>query len=110
MRSLRLTIFTLNTLPSEPLLHLALYGGLSPLKLPSCHMEDTKNRDCPVCDRWLGKLAEEVPYSHHVISTIVCRESGKIMDEDNPPMAFPDGSVYSREVRLYCVIMACCRR
>jgi len=45
----------------------------------------------------LGKLAEEVPFSHHVNSTIVCRLSGKIMDEDNMPMAFPNGNVYSRE-------------
>jgi hypothetical protein len=60
-----------------------------------------KNRDCPVCDPWLGKLAEEVPFSHHVISTIVCRLSGNIMDEDNAPMAFPNGYVYSREVRTY---------
>ena len=59
-----------------------------------------KNRDCPVCDPWLGKLAEEVPFSHHVNSTIVCRLSGKIMDEDNAPMAFPNGYVYSREVRI----------
>jgi hypothetical protein len=58
-----------------------------------------KNCDCPVCDPWLCKLAEEVPFSHHVNSTIVCRLSGKIMDEDNAPMAFPNGYVYSREVR-----------
>lgn len=43
-------------------------------------------------------LAQEVPSSHHVNSTIVCQISGKIMDEDNPPMAFPNGYVYSREV------------
>lgn len=46
----------------------------------------------------LGKLAEEVPFSHHVNSTIVCRITGKIMDEDNWPLAFPDGNVYSVEV------------
>lgn len=45
----------------------------------------------------LGKLAEEVPFSHHVNSTIVCRITGKIMDEDNWPLAFPDGNVYSVE-------------
>ncbi|KAH9962959.1 CTLH/CRA C-terminal to lish motif domain-containing protein [Russula dissimulans] len=97
IQSFRLAIFSLNTLPSEPLLHLALYGGLSSLKLPTCYDHDVKNRDCPVCDSWLGKLAEEVPFSHHVNSTIVCRMSGKIMDEDNAPMAFPNGYVYSRE-------------
>ncbi|TFK34451.1 CTLH/CRA C-terminal to lish motif domain-containing protein [Crucibulum laeve] len=105
VKSFRLAIYNLNTLPTEPLLYLALYAGLASLKLPACYDHATKNVDCPVCDvetgesapKGLGKLAEEVPLSHHANSTIVCRISGKIMDEDNPPMAFPDGSVYSRE-------------
>ncbi|KAL0959940.1 hypothetical protein HGRIS_011603 [Hohenbuehelia grisea] len=109
VRSFRLAIYNLNTLPAEPLLHLALYAGLASLKLPACFDGATKNPDCPVCDGdiaiggteaikglGLGKLAEEVPFSHHVNSTIVCRISGKIMDADNPPMAFPEGYVYSR--------------
>jgi len=57
-------------------------------------------------------LAEEVPLSHHANSTIVCRISGKIMDEDNMPMAFPDGHVYSREVGrfsfLNCRVLSFC--
>ncbi|KAA1472045.1 hypothetical protein DENSPDRAFT_838193 [Dentipellis sp. KUC8613] len=93
----RLAIFNLNTLPSEPLLHLALYAGLASLKLPACYEPGTRNPDCPVCDPPLGRLAMEVPYSHHVNSTIVCRISGRIMHGDNPPMAFPNGYVYSRE-------------
>ncbi|KAF9467871.1 CTLH/CRA C-terminal to lish motif domain-containing protein [Collybia nuda] len=108
VRSFRLAIYTLNTLPSEPLLYLSLYAGLASLKLPACYDPSTKNVDCPVCDGedknsknpqglGLGKLAEEVPQSHHANSTIVCRISGKIMDEDNMPMAFPGGYVYSRE-------------
>ncbi|KJA23065.1 hypothetical protein HYPSUDRAFT_40183 [Hypholoma sublateritium FD-334 SS-4] len=105
-KSFRLAIYNLNTLSTEPLLHLALYAGLVALKLPACFDPVTKNVDCPVCDGesgdspvplGLGKLAGEVPYSHHANSTIVCRISGKIMDEDNMPMAFPDGHVYSRE-------------
>jgi macrophage erythroblast attacher len=110
IQSFRLAIYTLNTLPTEPLLHLALYAGLASLKLPSCYDHDhagTKNVDCPVCDAGLGKLAEEVPFSHHVNSTIVCRLSGKIMDADNMPMVFPDGNVYSREVSSTCRIVLC---
>jgi len=97
--SFRLAIYNLNTLPTEPLLHLALYAGLASLKLPACYDPATKNVDCPVCEAesGLGELAEEVPFSHHLNSTIVCRLSGKIMDEDNMPMAFPSGHVYSRE-------------
>ncbi|KAJ2925421.1 hypothetical protein H1R20_g11690, partial [Candolleomyces eurysporus] len=104
VRSFRFAIYNLNSIPTEPLLHLALYAGLVALKLPACYDPSTKNVDCPVCDTCsgdsslgLGKLAEEVPYSHHANSTIVCRLTGKIVNEDNPPMAFPNGRVYSRE-------------
>lgn len=54
-----------------------------------------------MCDESFGELAKEVPFSHHVNSTIVCSISGKIMNEDNQPMVFPGGYVYSREVRRY---------
>lgn len=77
-----------------------MYAGLASLKLPACYDHETTNVDCPVCDPDLGSLATEVPFSHHVNSTIVCRITGRIMNEDNSPMAFPQsGSVYSREVR-----------
>ncbi|KAF9078852.1 CTLH/CRA C-terminal to lish motif domain-containing protein [Rhodocollybia butyracea] len=104
----RRSIYMLNALPSEPLLNLALYAGLASLKLPACYEHSTKNVDCPVCDgdsggsssmrgMGLGKLAKEVPYTHHANSTIVCHITKKIMDADNMPMAFPNGYVYSRE-------------
>ena len=103
VQSFRLAIYNLSTLPTEPLLHLAMYAGLASLKLPACYDHETRNVDCPICDASLGLLAKEVPFSHHVISTIVCRLTGKIMDENNSPMAFPEhGYVYSREVRLLC--------
>ncbi|KAG6831708.1 hypothetical protein H0H87_004364 [Tephrocybe sp. NHM501043] len=110
IHTFRTAIYSLNTLPTEPLLHLALYAGLASLKLPVCYDPVTKNVDCPVCDGsadsgtqglGMGQLAQEVPLSHHANSTIVCRISGKIMDEDNPPMAFPDGHVYSKEVPIH---------
>jgi len=98
IQAFRLAIYNLNSLPTEPLLNLALYSGLASLKLPSCYNGSSQNVDCPVCDPSINILAEEVPYSHHANSTIVCRISGKIMDEDNMPLAFPNGNVYSREV------------
>jgi macrophage erythroblast attacher len=110
IQSFRQAIYSLNTLSTEPLLHLSLYAGLASLKLPACYTHSMKNVDCPVCDGevgsgsqglGLGKLAEEVPFSHHANSTIVCSITGKIMDADNMPLAFPDtGYVYSREVRI----------
>ncbi|ORX36619.1 putative negative regulation of gluconeogenesis-related protein [Kockovaella imperatae] len=53
------------------------------------------NVDCPTCGEDMKILASEVPMSHHVNSTIVCRISGKVMDSQNEPMAFPNGHVYS---------------
>ncbi|KAJ7064914.1 CTLH/CRA C-terminal to lish motif domain-containing protein [Mycena amicta] len=109
IQSFRHAIYSLNTLPTEPLLNLSLYAGLASLRLPACHNHMTKNVDCPVCDGegastirtgslGLGKLAQEVPFSHHANSTIVCSITGKIMDADNMPLAFPEsGFVYSRE-------------
>ena len=99
MKSFRLAVYELNALPTQPLLDLALYSGLASLKLPSCYNGSQPNPDCPVCDHaGLGKLAEEVPWSHHANSTIVCVISGKIMNEDNPPMVFKgSGNVYSRD-------------
>ncbi|KAG8942709.1 GID complex subunit containing RING finger motif [Tulasnella sp. 424] len=96
VNSFRTVAFNLYSLPTEPLLHLALYAGLASLKLPACSDGDCTNIDCPTCDsKGLGQLAKSVPMSHHVNSTIVCRISGDIMDENNPPMAFPNGFVYS---------------
>src|SRR5262249_2532987 len=96
IESFRHSIYSLNSLPNEPLLNLSLYAGLAALKLPVCFDSASKNVDCPVCDGigkstenaitelsspspkalgtglGLGKLAEEVPHSHHANSTIVC--------------------------------------
>ncbi|PVG01414.1 hypothetical protein CPB86DRAFT_102892, partial [Serendipita vermifera] len=91
-------IYELHSLPSEPLLHYALSAGLTALKVPACYDATCHNIDCPVCDsQGLGVLAKEVPFSHHANSTIVCRITGKIMNEDNPPLAFSNGNVYSSE-------------
>ncbi|KAI0760120.1 CTLH/CRA C-terminal to lish motif domain-containing protein [Fomes fomentarius] len=97
IQSFRLAIYHLSTLPTEPLLHLAMYAGLASLKLPACYSHETRNVDCPVCNLDLGELAKEVPFSHHVNSTIVCRITGKIMEADNMPLVLPNGQVYSKE-------------
>jgi macrophage erythroblast attacher len=59
-----------------------------------------RNIDCPTCSKDMGLLAKEVPFSHHVNSTLVCRISGEVMDDINYPMAFPNGYVYSYKVSL----------
>ncbi|RUS16328.1 CTLH/CRA C-terminal to lish motif domain-containing protein [Jimgerdemannia flammicorona] len=88
--------FALCSLPSQPLLSITLQAGLSALKTPQCLHPEQRNIHCPVCAAdTLGVLAEKLPLSHHVNSTIVCRISGAIMNWDNPPMALENGQVYS---------------
>lgn len=60
--------------------------------------QPTGNVDCPTCGPDIKVLAKEVPMSHHVNSTIVCRISGEVMDSNNEPLAFPNGYVYSSKV------------
>ncbi|KAI8969207.1 CTLH/CRA C-terminal to lish motif domain-containing protein [Mycotypha africana] len=93
--------FALCSLTSHPLLSITLQAGLSALKTPQCYVPEDQNVNCPICDnQTLGNLAEKLPLSHHVNSTIVCRISGKIMNEDNPPMLLPNGRVYSLHVSV----------
>ncbi|CAG8813725.1 28280_t:CDS:2, partial [Gigaspora margarita] len=94
----RIDFYELNALPSQPLLNVTLQAGLSALKTPMCYQHENKNIDCPVCSPdTLGTLAKDLPMNHHVNSTLVCRISKKIMNEDNYPMILPNGFAYSRD-------------
>lgn len=98
-------------LPPLPLLHVALSVGLSSLKTRACALpgaetsaartshDSNRHPDCPVCDPTrLGELARQVPFNHHDQSRLICRITGKVMDDTNPPMCLPNGHVYSDEV------------
>lgn len=65
---------------------------------------ESHNRSCPTCSPHLGFLAQEVPRSHQVNSVVMCRISGKVMDDaeggTGGAMAFPNGYVYSYGVSL----------
>lgn len=85
--------------------------------------DETRNLNCPVCATikltktphthqpsspvdglGLGTLAKEIPWSHHSNSTIVCRISGRVIDEGSEEgeggqaVALPNGRVYSKRV------------
>ena len=89
---------TLLSLPSVPLLHIALSAGLSALKTPSCHstyphstlssISPTSSSSlttsvCPICSTELNDLARNVPYAHHTTSHV---ESDLVL--------LPNGCVY----------------
>jgi len=111
----RNTTFKVYHVLQTPLIHIALSAGLSSLKALPCtpntaagHEKDTPypeafilgmHRTCPTCQsNRLGSLAAKVPRNHHNNSTLICRITGKVMDDRNPPMCLPNGIVYSEEV------------
>lgn len=74
---------------------------------PPIHtLEGRPSRECPLCSSPLCKLGAEVPYSHHVNSTIVCGITGKVVEGDGGEggqlvalvsRATGEGRVYSKE-------------
>lgn len=83
-------------------------ASLSSLPLPlilhpdseDSHPSPAHNRSCPTCSAHLGELSNELPSSHQLNSVVVCRISGKVMDDGDQgggggAMAFPNGYVYS---------------
>lgn len=93
------THHTLMTLPTQPLLHVAMSAGLSALKTPACHSKfnpassstpghvriATNTSLCPICSTELNDLARNVPYAHHTVSSV-----------DPEPVVLPNGRVYGR--------------
>jgi macrophage erythroblast attacher len=91
---------SLLSLPSVPLLHIALSAGLSALKTPSCHsshhiaassISPTSSSSlttsvCPICSTELNDLALNVPYAHHTKSHV---ESDLVL--------LPNGNIYGLE-------------
>jgi macrophage erythroblast attacher len=82
-------------------LEILFQSGLMSLKTCFCYSEYNKNISCPVCYDEIGRLSKGLPSSHHPVSALICRISGEIMDHTNPPMALPNGQVYSEKVRIY---------
>ncbi|KAI2788311.1 Protein fyv10 [Penicillium oxalicum] len=83
------------SLPSQPLLHIALSGGLSALKTPLCHSaytssssnsQSTTTSVCPICSTELNELARRMPYAHHSKSYV-----------ESDPIVLPNGRIYGKE-------------
>ncbi|XP_078409744.1 E3 ubiquitin-protein transferase MAEA isoform X1 [Cetorhinus maximus] len=88
--------YRLHQLGNSSVFTITLQAGLSAIKTPQCYKEDgtSKNPDCPVCSKSLNKLAQPLPMAHCANSRLVCKISGEVMNENNPPMMLPNGYVY----------------
>lgn len=70
--------------------------GLSVLKTRQCaHGTVGADVECPVCSGPLSLVARTLPFGHYEMSRLRCRITGLPMDADNPPLALPNGQVYS---------------
>ncbi|KAI4095577.1 MAG: hypothetical protein LQ348_000263 [Seirophora lacunosa] len=83
------------SLPSRPLMHIALSAGLSALKTPSCHSmyassssnaSSTTTTVCPICSTELNELARNLRHVQHNKSSV-----------EHDPIVLPNGRVYGRE-------------
>jgi len=101
-------------LPLKPQLVSFIQAGLSSIKTPHCGKEFEVNLNCPVCVPPYSEIAANLPFSHHENSSIVCRVTGALLDENNPPMILPNGHVYSQaalqEMALRSAGMITCPR
>jgi macrophage erythroblast attacher len=80
----------------EPLLKIHLQAGLSALKTPFGY-EDGCTKEDPLSQPTFRQLAEPLPFAKHIHSKLVCFISKELMNEDNPPLVFPNGYVYSKK-------------
>jgi len=77
-------------------LEITLQAGLCSLKTSNCFdKKRNKPHSCPLCNPVMQKLGSTVPSTHKIVSSLICRITGEIMDEHNPPIALPNGQVYS---------------
>jgi len=89
--------YVLFSLTSNSLLSITLEAGLSALKTPMCSESANKNPNCPACNKQFQEVAQTLPCALHSHSRLVCRLTGEIMNEDNPPMVLPNGQAYSKK-------------
>ncbi|XP_062558952.1 E3 ubiquitin-protein transferase MAEA isoform X2 [Armigeres subalbatus] len=93
----RLENYRLFQLPSQPMLSVAVQAGISALKTPQCYSSTSKNMNCPVCQKSVNEIAENLPFSHCAQSRLICRITGKPLNEHNLPMMLPNGQIFCQQ-------------
>jgi len=83
-------------IPGVESLRLMVCAGLTALKTHECGTNGNENVDCPSCSADFRRLSERLPSAPRLHSMIVCRISGEVLDENNPPLVLPNGNAYSK--------------
>lgn len=88
--------FQIYCMKSHSLLEILFQSGLMSLKSSFCYT-NKKSQNCPVCCDDFAEVAKPFPASNHPVSALICRITQEIMDSSNPPLALPNGQVYSEK-------------
>lgn len=100
----RLENYRLFGIPTHSVLSCAVQTGLSALKTPQCYSKNSKNNSCPICEYQINELAESLPFSHCAQSRLICRVTKLPLNENNQPVALPNGHVIGEKVRIIVII------
>ncbi|EGR28956.1 hypothetical protein IMG5_166230 [Ichthyophthirius multifiliis] len=85
-------------LTSNSQLNTCLQAGISCLKVLNCQYEKFQCPDkCPICSPFISKLSENVPGTHKVISTLICRITNDVINEDNYALILNNNQVFSEK-------------
>ncbi|VDD80644.1 unnamed protein product [Mesocestoides corti] len=82
------------TLPTP--FSLAVRAGITAIKTHFCYSAKSRHPDCVVCHPLINRLAQNLLFGRHDHSVLTCYQTGLLMNDDNPPMALPNGYVYSQ--------------
>lgn len=89
--------YHLHSLTTNPLLIKCLNIGVTILKTIFCNDDEFFNENCPTCSKSFRSFGENLPYIEKGHTSLICRISGEIMDENNPPMMLPNYHIYSEK-------------
>uniref|UniRef100_A0A7S3EIE9 Macrophage erythroblast attacher n=1 Tax=Rhodosorus marinus TaxID=101924 RepID=A0A7S3EIE9_9RHOD len=89
------SFFELHGLTTKPLIEVAMMIGMSARKTKACFQDETKNIDCPTCSKPFNEMSSQLPFCQNTHSKLICSITGKVMNENNPPLVLGNGNVYS---------------
>ncbi|CAD8132695.1 unnamed protein product [Paramecium octaurelia] len=101
IRQFKQELYDVYCFPKESPLLSFLKCGITTLKTQYCDQPDYQqvNR-CPICNKQMQELSKDLLTTQKLGSTWICRISGELMDENNPPMMLPNNQVYSQKSLL----------
>eukprot|EP00924_Labyrinthula_sp_SR-Ha-C_P006318 maker-scaffold_31-snap-gene-3.73-mRNA-1 protein AED:0.01 eAED:0.02 QI:30/0.66/0.7/1/0.88/0.8/10/83/367 len=82
-------------LPKTSMFSVLLQVGLTALKSKKCGSPTTDSKNCLACRPLFKQVTKDLPVAHETQTHLICRLTGEPMDENNPPLALPNGQIFS---------------